>query len=44
VLPSVSVKGLASKILSLAARQLPQDWKPGRLYQKNGAAMDIIYW
>lgn len=30
VLPWVSVRGLASKILSLAARQLPQDWK--RLY------------
>jgi hypothetical protein len=26
VLPWVEVKGLASKILSLAARQLPQDW------------------
>jgi hypothetical protein len=30
VLPWVSVRGLASKILSLAARQLPQDWQ--RLY------------
>jgi len=27
VLPWVSVRGLASKILSLAARQLPQDWQ-----------------
>jgi hypothetical protein len=27
VLPWVSVKGLASKILSLAARQLPEDWQ-----------------
>ena len=26
VLPSVRVKGLASKILALSARQLPQDW------------------
>jgi hypothetical protein len=26
ILPWVSVKGLASKILSLAARRLPQDW------------------
>ncbi|MFH1573952.1 MAG: DUF4338 domain-containing protein [Acidobacteriota bacterium] len=30
VLPWVSVRGLASKILSLASRQLPQDWQ--RLY------------
>ena len=30
VLPWVSVRGLASKVLSLAARQLPQDWS--RLY------------
>lgn len=30
ILPWVSVRGLASKVLSLAARQLPQDWK--RLY------------
>lgn len=30
VLPWVSVRGLASKILSLAARQLPEDWQ--RLY------------
>jgi hypothetical protein len=30
VLPWVSVRGLASKILALAARQLPQDWQ--RLY------------
>jgi len=30
VLPWVSVQGLASKILSLAARQLPEDWE--RLY------------
>jgi hypothetical protein len=27
VLPWVSVRGLASKILSLAARQLPEDWQ-----------------
>jgi hypothetical protein len=27
VLPWVSVRGLASKILSLASRQLPQDWE-----------------
>lgn len=27
ILPWVSVRGLASKILSLAARQLPQDWE-----------------
>jgi len=26
ILPSVRVKGLASKILALSARQLPQDW------------------
>lgn len=30
ILPWVSVRGLASKILSLAARRLPQDWQ--RLY------------
>lgn len=30
VLPWVSVRGLASKVLSLAARQLPKDWQ--RLY------------
>jgi hypothetical protein len=30
ILPWVSVRGLASKILSLAARQLPKDWQ--RLY------------
>lgn len=30
ILPWVSVRGLASKILSLAARQLPRDWE--RLY------------
>ena len=27
VLPWISVRGLASKILSLAARQLPEDWR-----------------
>ena len=28
VMPWVSIRGLASKILSLAARQLPLDWEP----------------
>jgi hypothetical protein len=27
ILPWISIRGLASKILSLAARQLPQDWE-----------------
>jgi hypothetical protein len=30
ILPYVSVRGLASKILSLAAQRLPEDW--GQLY------------
>jgi hypothetical protein len=40
VLPSVSVRGLASKILSLAAHRLPEDWE--RLYGYRPLLMETL--
>ena len=40
VLPSVSVRGLASKILSLAAHRLPEDWE--RLYGYRPFLMETL--